>query len=109
MEGTVKFFNRKKGFGFITGDNGKDYYVHATSIASDEVIYDDDVVSFSPENSNKGMAAKNVAILDEGRELQSEENDITESKESSLSLHSIMFAGLFGIVIMWASAVIWLQ
>ncbi|MBI2152058.1 cold-shock protein, partial [Candidatus Woesearchaeota archaeon] len=32
MEGKVKFFNRVKGFGFITGDDGKDYFVHHTGL-----------------------------------------------------------------------------
>ncbi|HQQ36778.1 MAG TPA: cold shock domain-containing protein, partial [Methanothrix sp.] len=32
VTGTVKFFNRTKRFGFIAGDDGKDYFVHATGL-----------------------------------------------------------------------------
>ena len=35
MEGTVKWFNAQKGFGFITTDDGKDVFVHYSSIESD--------------------------------------------------------------------------
>ena len=34
MKGTVKFFNAMKGFGFITGEDGKDYFVHQTGLRS---------------------------------------------------------------------------
>ena len=46
MEGKVKFFNRVKGFGFITGDNGKDYFVHYSGITPGTFIREGDVVSF---------------------------------------------------------------
>ncbi len=59
QEGTVKFFNSTKGFGFIAPQNGgEDIFVHVTGL-SDE-IRDKDRVSFEVENGKKGLNAINV-------------------------------------------------
>ncbi len=58
-KGTVKFFNHTKGFGFITEEEeGKDYFVHSTGLASR--IQDGDVVEFELEEDPKGMRAGNL-------------------------------------------------
>lgn len=58
-QGTVKFFNNSKGFGFITPANGsKDVFVH-TSGLKDE-IRDNDKVSYDVEQTQKGLSAVNV-------------------------------------------------
>jgi cold shock protein len=58
-EGTVKFFNKAKGFGFITPDDGsKDIFVHATGLAME--VHDGDKVSYELQDSPKGPAAKDV-------------------------------------------------
>ncbi len=57
--GTVKFFNSAKGFGFITPDEGgKDVFVHQNDLT--EEIDEGDKVSFDVEESPKGLNAKNV-------------------------------------------------
>jgi len=57
--GTVKFFNKTKGFGFITpSDGGKDIFVHVSGLK--EEIRDGDRVSYDVENSPKGLNALNV-------------------------------------------------
>ncbi|MCO4814886.1 MAG: cold-shock protein [Flavobacteriales bacterium] len=60
--GTVKFFNTQKGFGFITPDEGdKDVFVHANDIV--EEINEGDTVSFDIEESEKGLNAVNVKVV----------------------------------------------
>ena len=47
QEGTVKFFNQNKSYGFIAGDDGKDYFVHTSGIVPGIYIKDGDKVSFA--------------------------------------------------------------
>jgi len=61
MKGTVKFFNRSKGFGFITGEDGADYYVHQTGINDDAVLNQGDSVAFDVEKGERGPKAVNVS------------------------------------------------
>ena len=62
MQGTVKFFNEAKGFGFITPTNSdRDIFVHVSGLIdqireNDEVVYDE-------ERGKKGMNAVNVTLL----------------------------------------------
>ncbi|MDF2853643.1 MULTISPECIES: cold-shock protein [unclassified Sphingobacterium] len=59
QEGTVKFFNQNKGFGFITPANGgDDIFVHVTGLVSD--VRENDSVTFDLENGKKGINATNV-------------------------------------------------
>ena len=66
MEGDVKFFNRKKGFGFISGDDGKDYFVHFSAVTPGVFLRDNDRVSFDGEEDDRGLKAKNVQLLQKG-------------------------------------------
>ena len=61
-EGTVKWFNESKGFGFITSEDGSDVLVHYSSIQSNRFksIVEGDKVSFDTEKSPKGPRAINV-------------------------------------------------
>ncbi|MFH1585196.1 MAG: cold shock domain-containing protein [archaeon] len=61
MKGTVKFFNSEKEFGFITGEDGKDYYVHKTGLQEGVTIDKEDSVTFEAEKGDKGMKAVKVA------------------------------------------------
>jgi CspA family cold shock protein len=60
VTGTVKFFNRTKSFGFITGDDGKDYFVHATGLKPGVSIAEGDKVSFEVVAGDKGPKADKV-------------------------------------------------
>lgn len=61
-EGTVKFFNNAKGFGFITPDDGgKDVFVHANDLIDD--IRDGDKVSYKVEEGRKGLNAVDVKLV----------------------------------------------
>ena len=58
-KGTVKFFNKNKGFGFITEEETKEeYFVHATGLIDE--IRDGNNVEFELREGNKGMNAVNV-------------------------------------------------
>ena len=60
--GTVKFFNNAKGFGFIVNDEGgKDLFVHQNSLTTE--IREGDKVSFDVEESQKGLNAVNVKVI----------------------------------------------
>jgi CspA family cold shock protein len=61
VTGTVKFFNRTKRFGFISGDDGKDYFVHATGLMPDVTLNEGDKVSFEVVEGEKGPKADKVA------------------------------------------------
>lgn len=63
MQGTVKWFNDAKGFGFITPDDGsKDVFVHHTAISSQgfRSLAEGDRVEFQTEQGPKGPQAKDV-------------------------------------------------
>jgi cold shock protein len=60
--GTVKFFNNSKGFGFITPEEGdKDVFVHVNGLVDE--IKDGDQVSYDVEEGPKGLNAVNVKVV----------------------------------------------
>ncbi len=65
MEGTVKWFNASKGFGFIEQEDGKDVFVHFSAIVSDgfKSLEEGDRVTFDVVAGPKGPAASNVVKL----------------------------------------------
>lgn len=65
MQGTVKWFNSQKGFGFITTEEGKDVFVHYSGIESGgfKTLNEGDKVSFDLTQGAKGDQAINVKPL----------------------------------------------
>ena len=62
QEGTVKFFNETKGFGFITpAAGGKEVFVHVSGLSSD--IQEGDKVSYEVQDGQKGLNAVNVRVI----------------------------------------------
>ena len=60
--GTVKFFNNSKGFGFITPDEGgKDVFVHVNGLVDE--INEGDKVSYDVKEGPKGLNAVNVKVV----------------------------------------------
>lgn len=63
QEGTVKFFNETKGFGFINDSaSGNDVFVHISGLVN--TIRDNDRVSYDVEETQKGLSAINVKVID---------------------------------------------
>lgn len=63
MEGTVKFFNFSKGFGFIKPDDGgEDVFVHQSGLTED--IRENDRVEYETERGKKGINAVRVTVID---------------------------------------------
>jgi len=60
MKGTVKFFNEAKGFGFITGEDGKEVFVHKLSVLDGATLHDSDAVTYDVEQGDRGPKAVNV-------------------------------------------------
>jgi cold shock protein len=62
MQGTVKFFNETKGFGFITPNNSNtDIFVHSSGLV--DQIRENDQVEYNEEKGKKGMNAVNVTLV----------------------------------------------
>lgn len=64
-QGTVKWFNESKGYGFIEKDEGGDVFVHYSAIQGEgfKVLHENQRVSFDIEEGKKGPAAANVKAL----------------------------------------------
>lgn len=62
MRGTTKWFDKQKGYGFITGDDGAEYFAHQTQIKMDgfRTLDAGDVVEFDVRSEEKGLAAVDV-------------------------------------------------
>lgn len=75
MNGTVKFFNTKKGFGFITAEDETDYFVHITGLGEDVQLNDGDAVTFDVEDSDRGPKAVNVSVVGSTSAASAEEDD----------------------------------
>lgn len=63
MKGTVKFFNRTKNFGFISGEDGKDYFVHISQVEGGEALEDNQEVDFESAETDRGLQAQKVRVL----------------------------------------------
>ena len=65
QQGTVKFFNAEKGFGFISRENGDDVFVHFSAIQADgyKTLEDGQRVEFDVQPGRKGEEAQNVRVI----------------------------------------------
>ena len=65
VQGTVKFFNSSKGFGFIEREEGKDVFVHSSAIQGDgfDTLNEGDQVEFIVTQGDKGPQAQDVVVI----------------------------------------------
>jgi CspA family cold shock protein len=57
MKGVVKFYNEKKGFGFINTEENKDLFFHVTDVTNQEVLKEKDRVKFDVVTGDRGLKA----------------------------------------------------
>ena len=62
MKGTVKFFNAGKGFGFITAEDGNEYFVHMSDLPEGVSLNEGDTVTFDVEEGEGGKGPKAVNV-----------------------------------------------
>jgi CspA family cold shock protein len=63
MKGKIKWYNSRKGYGFIEGEDKKDIFVHRNSIPDGTYLNEGDQVEYEIEDSDKGPQATNVKKL----------------------------------------------
>jgi CspA family cold shock protein len=63
MKGAIKWYNPKKGYGFITGEDGKDIFVHRTAVPTGTFLNDGDKVEYEIDTSEKKLRAINIKKL----------------------------------------------
>ena len=63
MKGKIKWYNSRKGYGFIEGEDKKDVFVHRNSIPDGTYLNEGDQVEYELEDSDKGPQATNVKKL----------------------------------------------
>ena len=65
-KGKVKFFSNRKGFGFIIGEDDKEYFVHFSSIVMEgyKTLKENQEVTYEPVNTDKGLQASEVTPVE---------------------------------------------
>ncbi len=96
-DGTVKWFNPRKGYGFIASTDGRDIFVHYSSISGDgyKSLAEGDPVTFDVVEGDKGLRAENVIAQGASKGKEESENseasvssEASESSEASVSLEA---------------------
>lgn len=64
MLGRIKFYNSDKGFGFITDENNTDRFFHISDVIGSEIPSEQQKVSFTPSENEKGLNALNINLLE---------------------------------------------
>jgi len=81
MKGTVKFFAEDKGFGFINGEDGKEYFAHVTGLSEGVRLNENDAVEFDVEQGDRGPKAVNIKLA--SADSASEESPVEEASEEA--------------------------
>jgi len=84
MKGTVKWYNARKGYGFITpADNSEDIFVHATALKNSGLkkLYTGSEVTYETDQDEKGKRAKSIKVTKEVKPKLDEKKD-TKKKDT---------------------------
>jgi|TARA_Y100000034_G_scaffold57327_1_gene70029 CspA family cold shock protein len=65
MKGTIKFFNESKGFGFISGEDGKEVFVHKSELEEGVTLNENDSVTFDVGEGDKDKGPKAINVKKE--------------------------------------------
>jgi CspA family cold shock protein len=63
MKGTIKWYNARKGYGFIDGEDGKDVFVHRSAVPTGTFLNEGDKVEYEIEEAEKGPQATSIKKL----------------------------------------------
>jgi len=63
MKGKVKWYNERKGYGFISGDDDEDVFVHNSDIPEGTLLKEEDEIEYEVEKTDKGLKAVNLVLL----------------------------------------------
>ena len=61
QNGKVKFYNREKKYGFVTSDEGKDYFFHNSAVSNEIYLKDGDRVEFRLVEGDRGLKAVDIS------------------------------------------------
>ena len=62
--GKLKFYNREKRYGFVTGDDGTDYFFHESMLVDGQQVRDEDKVEFNATDGGRGKQATDISRID---------------------------------------------
>jgi CspA family cold shock protein len=85
IKGKVKFYNDMRSFGFITGDDGKDYFFHISGVEGGKTLKEEDKVSFETEMGDRGLKAVKVKLVAEDEKPKKEETEEEPKAEKKKS------------------------
>jgi len=63
MKGKVKWYNLRKGYGFISGEDDKDVFIHNTDVPEGTLLKEEDEVEYEVEETDKGLKAVKLELL----------------------------------------------
>ena len=64
QNGKIKFYNKQKRYGFVTGEDGVDYFFHDSGLANGIYVRDDEKVEFSVTETDRGTKAVDISLID---------------------------------------------
>lgn len=89
MRGRVKNINDEREFGFILGEDTKDYFFHFSNVMSVDLPTKNAIVEFEPQNTGKGLAAVNIKILEKkSRMINIDGNRVNPSEVVRYSMYN---------------------